>query len=114
MSDPGTLMVPLLALDILKGGITMTRAISILVGLLMFVGGVQAREKVNVRVVTSASEVERCELVGAVRDDDLEDLLEKAAKKGGSHVLMVGQSTKFDFPFPPKMVMNAQVYRCMP
>jgi len=66
----------------------------------------------DVRIVHSARDVEACELVGNVSDDDLDDLVKKAAKKGGTHVLIAGSSTKFSFPFPPRQVMNAQAYRC--
>jgi hypothetical protein len=66
----------------------------------------------DVRIVHSARDVEACELVGNVSDDDLDDLMKKAAKKGGTHVLIAGSSTKFSFPFPPRQVMNAQAYRC--
>ncbi len=44
------------------------------------------------RLVADRAEVRGCELLTLVRDDDVDDLKEKAADKGGNVVLVSGQA----------------------
>ena len=73
----------------------------------------------DVKLVTNAREISGCgETIAAIKDDDPKDLKRKAAKKGGTHVLLtshgvLGGSDPLVNPFHgDRQVMTGLVYRC--
>src|SRR5439155_23063219 len=57
----------------------------------------------TVRMVTAADGLSGCALLGAVRDDEFQDLAGKVLKLGGTHALLTGTKGKY---------VLAQAYRC--
>jgi len=60
--------------------------------------------------VTDRARIQACELLTLVRDSDVDDLREKAAKKGGNVVLVAGQAGS-DALFS-RINYVGEVYRC--
>ena len=68
----------------------------------------------TVRLVTDRAAVQGCELLTIEKDNDLDDLKEKAAEAGGNTALIVGQAGS-DVAFIVKfsrIKFIGEVYRC--
>jgi len=65
-----------------------------------------------VRVVNDASQVQGCQVLGTVADNDFEDLQRKAAKVGGNVALMTPERKAKGGYFGMQDYMTADVYRC--
>ncbi len=66
------------------------------------------------QLVTDRARVQGCELLTLVKDTDVDDLREKAAKAGGNAVLVTGQAgsdTRFIIEVS-RMKYVGEVYRC--
>ena len=64
------------------------------------------------RVVTDASLVQSCQVIGTVADNELEDLQRKAARVGGNVALLTPERKSKGGYFVLQDYMTADVYRC--
>jgi hypothetical protein len=88
-----------------------------LFGVLVLAVGCSSGPKAN---IVAYSAVDGCQPVGSVTDEHLDDLQEKAAKKGGNPVVLIGESREVRGYVPglwaPEPVLRdrtiGDVYRC--
>ena len=73
---------------------------------------VSSTEAARVRVVNDASQVQGCQVLGTVADNDFEDLQRKAAKVGGNVALMTPERKAKGGYFGMQDYVTADVYRC--
>lgn len=73
---------------------------------------VSTAEAARVRVVNDANLMSGCQVVGTVADNDLEDLQRKAARVGGTAVLLTPERVSKGGYFGLQNYMTADVYRC--
>lgn len=93
---------------------------AVLGGFALLPAVVSAQENArSVRLVTNRAAVQDCgEMLAVVKDDDVDDLKKKAAKKGGTHALIAGHGVlsgadPLQNPFfRDRQVVVAEVYRC--
>jgi hypothetical protein len=67
---------------------------------------------VRVRVVSDASLVRSCQVLGTVSDNELEDLQKKAARVGGNVALLTPERKAKGGYFGLQDYMTADVYKC--
>jgi hypothetical protein len=79
---------------------------------MVLVGCASKLEPRRVRVVDDANLVRGCQVIGAVADDELEDLQKKAARLGGNFALLTPQRKSKGGYFGLQDYMTADVYRC--
>ena len=67
---------------------------------------------VRVRVVSDASLVRSCRILGTVSDNEMEDLQKKAARVGGNVALLTPERKSKGGYFGLQDYMTADVYQC--
>jgi len=70
------------------------------------------KEVASIRVVTDASLVRDCRVLGTVADNDFEDLQKKAARLGGNIALLTPERPAKGGYFGLQDYATADVYRC--
>jgi hypothetical protein len=90
-----------------------TRTSLVVVGLIALVlVGCGSSTPVRVRVVSDASLVRSCQVLGTVSDNELEDLQKKAARVGGNVALLTPERKAKGGYFGLQDYMTADVYKC--
>jgi|SRR5262245_59343285 len=82
------------------------------VAALLLAGCASAPEPARVRIVNDPGQVRDCKVIGTVSDNDMEDLQKKAARIGGSAVLMTPDRKAKGGYFGLQDYMTADVYQC--
>jgi hypothetical protein len=90
-----------------------SRTSLVVVGLIALVlVGCGSSTPVRVRVVSDASLVRSCQVLGTVSDNELEDLQKKAARVGGNVALLTPERKAKGGYFGLQDYMTADVYKC--
>jgi hypothetical protein len=90
-----------------------SRTSLVVVGLIALVlAGCGSSTPVRVRVVSDASLVRSCQVLGTVSDNELEDLQKKAARVGGNVALLTPERKAKGGYFGLQDYMTADVYKC--
>jgi len=97
-----------------RGQLLMRIQLAFVIAGALLVGCASGPRRVPARLVADRSQLQGCELLTLVNDTDIDDLRDKAARKGGNAVLVTGQAGADVTVIIPVSALKyvGEVYRC--